>query len=153
MIFVYDVKHKIIPDTLSLLLALFSGVLLFVRYRFGLVPVPYLPFLDATPGWIDWLAAPIVALPLALVWLLTLGRGMGLGDAKLAWGIGWFLGLGGAVTAVVFAFWIAFVPAVSLLFLRGKRFTMKSEIPFAPFLVLGTLVAYLFGVDLLRWTF
>jgi prepilin signal peptidase PulO-like enzyme (type II secretory pathway) len=38
------------------------------------------------------------------------------------------------------------------LFLRGKHFTMKSEIPFAPFLILGTLAVYLFGIDILGWT-
>jgi leader peptidase (prepilin peptidase)/N-methyltransferase len=78
---------------------------------------------------------------------------MGLGDAKLAWGIGWFLGLGGAVSAVIFSFWIAFIPSVFLLFWRSKRFTMKSEIPFAPFLIIGTFVAYTFGVNILSWTF
>ena len=153
VVLVYDWKHKIIPDKLSLTFALLSGLLLTLRMQYGMAPVPYLPFLDSVPYWVDWLAAPLVALPLALVWLVTLGRGMGLGDAKLAWGIGWFLGLSGAVTAVVFSFWIAFVPSIALLFLRAKRFTMKSEIPFAPFLILGTFVAYVFGVNILSWTF
>ena len=153
VVLVYDWKHKIIPDKLAFTFALLSGLLLSVRMHYGMTSPPYLPFLDTVPTWADWLAAPLVALPLALVWLATLGRGMGLGDAKLAWGIGWFLGLTGAVTAVVLSFWIAFVPSVALLFLRAKRFTMKSEIPFAPFLILGTFVAYTFGVNILSWTF
>ncbi len=153
VVFVYDWKHKIIPDRLSLLFAILSGVLLYIRAENHMTKLPYLPFLDSVPNWIDWAAAPIVALPLALVWLLTLGRGMGLGDAKLAWGIGWFLGLGGAVSAVILSFWIAFVPSIMLLFWRSKRFTMKSEIPFAPFLIIGTFVAYTFGVNILSWTF
>lgn len=153
VIFVYDWKHKIIPDTFAFLFAVFSGLLLLLRTSYGLVEMPYLPFLSATPVWIDWAAAPILALPLALVWLLTLGRGMGLGDAKLAWGIGWFLGFGGAVSAVIFSFWIAFIPSLLLLFWRSKRFTMKSEIPFAPFLVLGTLAAYALEANILSWTF
>lgn len=153
VVFIYDWKHKIIPDTFAVLFAVFSGILLFTRTGYGFIQLPYLPFLNSTPVWIDWAAAPIVAFPLALVWLLTLGRGMGLGDAKLAWGIGWFLGFSGAVSAVILSFWIAFIPSLVLLFWRSKRFTMKSEIPFAPFLVLGTLVAYAFEVNILSWTF
>ncbi len=153
VVLVYDWKHKIIPDRLSVLFALFSGALLYVKVSNHLTTLPYLPFLDAVPSWIDLAAAPLVSLPLALVWLLTLGRGMGLGDAKLAWGIGWFLGLGGAVSAVILSFWIAFIPSVVLLFWKNKRFTMKSEIPFAPFLIIGTFVAYTFGVNILSWTF
>lgn len=153
VVLVYDWKHKIIPDRLSLLFAVLSGLLLYVRVTHHLTKLPYLPFLDSVPNWIDWAAAPVVALPLALVWLATLGRGMGLGDAKLAWGIGWFLGIGGAVSAVILSFWIAFIPSMMLLFWKSKRFTMKSEIPFAPFLIIGTFVAYAFGVNILSWTF
>lgn len=153
VVLVYDWKHKIIPDRLSLLFAVLAGILLYVRTVNLMTKLPYLPFLDSVPHWIDWAAAPVVALPLALVWLLTLGRGMGLGDAKLAWGIGWFLGLGGAVSAVILSFWIAFLPSIMLLFWKSKRFTMKSEIPFAPFLIIGTFVAYTFGVNILSWTF
>jgi leader peptidase (prepilin peptidase)/N-methyltransferase len=153
VVFVYDVKHKIIPDRLSLLFAITAGVLLYIKGTNGLIVMPYLPFLDVVPSWIDWAAAPLVSIPLALIWFVTGGRGMGLGDAKLAWGIGWFLGFGAGVSAIVLSFWIAFFPSLALLFLRGKQFTMKSEIPFAPFLIIGTFVAYAFGVDILSWTF
>lgn len=153
LVFVYDLKHKIIPDRCSLLFAVFSGLLLLLLSAYYPETIHYIPFLNGVPAWIDWAAAPLIALPLALLWLGSAGRAMGLGDAKLAWGIGWFLGFSGGVTAVILSFWIAFIPSLVLLFLRTKQFTMKSEIPFAPFLVLGTLVTYLFGVDILSWTF
>ncbi len=153
VVLVYDIKHKIIPDALSLLFAGVAGVILYIKTTHGLMSLPYLPFIDHTPQWVNWASAPLVALPLALVWLLTLGKGMGLGDAKLAWGIGWFLGLSGAVSAIVLSFWVAFFPSIALLFLRSKQFTMKSEIPFAPFLIIGTLIAYTFDVNILSWTF
>lgn len=153
VVFVYDWKHKIIPDKLSLLFAVLSGVLLYIKYIYGMSPFPYIPFLESVPKWIDWAGAPAVAVPLALVWLATLGRGMGLGDAKLAWGIGWFLGFSGGITAVILSFWIAFFPSLVLLFLKKNHFTMKSEIPFAPFLILGTFVTYTFGVNILTWVF
>lgn len=150
---VYDLKHKIIPDRFAFYFAILSGVEIFLRAHWGLLHVPYIPFLDSVPRWLDLAAAPFIAIPFALLWLLSAGRAMGLGDAKLAWGMGWFLGFSGGVTAAIFAFWIAFIPSVILLFLPKKHFTMKSEIPFGPFLILGTLLVYLFGFDLLRFTF
>ncbi len=150
---VYDIKHKIIPDQLSLCFALFGGIALWLKFSFGLSPEQYIPIFDQVPWWIDIAAAPLLATPLALLWLLSQGRAMGLGDAKLAWGMGWFLGFSKGISAIVFAFWIAFIPSLILLLLPKKHFTMKSEIPFAPFLVLGTLAAYLSGISILNWTF
>ena len=153
LIMVYDLKHQIIPDRLSLLFALLAGLSLAIKYTYGLVALPYIPIFDSVPKWIDIAAGPLLFLPFATLWYLSAGRAMGLGDAKLSWGIGWFLGISGGITALVFAFWIAFFPSLFLLFVRGKHFTMKSEIPFAPFLILGTLVVYAFHFDLLQWTF
>ncbi|MDO8520570.1 MAG: prepilin peptidase [bacterium] len=152
-IIVYDLKHKIIPDRLSLLFALLAGTGLFLKWQWGLLTPIFLPLLGVyIPVWLDALAGPLLALPFALLWLLSGGRAMGLGDATLAWGLGWFLGFSGGISAVVLGFWTAFFPSLFLLLLRRKRFTMKSEVPFAPFLVLGALIVYWFGIDLLQWT-
>lgn len=153
VIFVYDLKHKIIPDRLALLFALLAGVLLALKYANGIFPIRYIPIFDTVPWWIDLAAGPLLFVPFALLWFFSGGRAMGLGDAKLSIGIGWFLGFSGGISALVLGFWIAFFPSLALLFLRNKQFTMKSEIPFAPFLVLGTLVVYVLGVDLFRLTF
>ena len=153
VITVYDLKHRIIPDLLSLLFALLSGGILLLKWSWGLSVIPFLPFLDSVPVWINAAAGLLLALPFALLWLLSGGRAMGLGDAKLAWGIGWFLGFAGGVSAAVLAFWVAFFPSLLLLLVRSKHFTMKSEIPFAPFLIIGTLIVYTFDIDILSWTF
>jgi prepilin signal peptidase PulO-like enzyme (type II secretory pathway) len=150
---VYDLKHKIIPDRLALLFTLFAGFALLLKLRWGILPEHYIPIFDAVPKWIDIAAAPLFALPFAALWFFSGGRAMGLGDAKLIWGIGWFLGFAKGLSAVILSFWIAFIPSLILLLLPKKSFTMKSEIPFAPYLVLGTLVVYYFGIDLLSWTF
>jgi prepilin signal peptidase PulO-like enzyme (type II secretory pathway) len=88
-----------------------------------------------------------------------------LGDAKLALGMGWFLGFILGLSAVVSAFWIGGV--FSVLLLLGNKFpklipirsvglffgvknpTMKSEVPFAPFLILATILVFLSQVDVL----
>jgi leader peptidase (prepilin peptidase)/N-methyltransferase len=151
---VYDLRHKIIPDRFVFVFTLLSGLVLFFSFHLGFLSPHFIPFLGTyTSPWIDLLAGPLLALPFALLWMISGGRAMGLGDAKLAWGIGWFLGFSGGASAIILAFWTAFFPSLFLLFLPQKHFTMKSEIPFAPFLILGTLLVFVYGVDILQWSF
>lgn len=145
VITVYDLRHKIIPDLLS--------------YSFAFISLIWFIASQATSdvAWLanwDLWAGPILALPFFLMWLLSRGRWMGLGDAKLALGIGWFLGLVSGISAVILGFWIGAIISVSLLFLQrlnliGKNLTIKSEIPFAPFLVLGLLIVFFFRFDIM----
>jgi prepilin signal peptidase PulO-like enzyme (type II secretory pathway) len=142
VIAVYDIRHKIIPDVLSLALAIlaFIGLFLFDVNNFS-VFILHMPIL-----W-DFLAGPLIALPFALLWLVSGGRWMGLGDAKLALGLGWLLGLSAALSGVVIAFWVGAVVGILLVIFSPKH-GMKSEIPFAPYLVLGTLLAFIFSLSL-----
>ncbi len=152
-IFVYDLRHKIIPDSFSLAFALLALV------PAGLMVYEYsLPIFSS--GVLLWLAAgPLLALPFFLIWLVSRGRWMGLGDAKLAWGMGWLLGLSYGFAAVILAFWIG--AGVSLLMLavqslsgKGKGLTMKSEVPFGPYLIIALVIVFFCGIDmsvLLGW--
>jgi leader peptidase (prepilin peptidase)/N-methyltransferase len=79
---------------------------------------------------------------------------MGLGDAKLALGIGWFLGLSLALSALVLSFWAGTIVGLTLIVLSkiysmgNGGYGMKSEIPFAPYLALGTFLAFIFQLNL-----
>lgn len=75
------------------------------------------------------------ALP-GCLYLLTRGRGIGLGDVKLGACIGAALGS----SAVMYAFGLAFVAgaAVGLLLIVTGRASRKTEIRFAPYLALAT---------------
>ncbi len=131
----YDVRHKILPD-------------LFV-YAFAFLSLLRVLFLPATfsvsPTMWDLLAGPILALPFALLWLVSKGRWIGLGDAKLMLGIGWFLGLVGGFAVVVLSFWVGALVGILLIVwskiiqtrIFSRKITMKSELPFAPFLILS----------------
>jgi leader peptidase (prepilin peptidase)/N-methyltransferase len=136
---IYDLKHMIIPWSCSLFLAVLSlGGLVF-----GLV--------GQTGVW-AFAAGPLLALPLFLLSLVSRGRWMGWGDSALELSLGWFLGLMGGLTALMLAFWIGSVIGIALIlwqrFTHASRgFTINSEIPFAPFLVLGALVVYFLHVD------
>lgn len=138
VITIYDLRHMIIPDLLSYLfsfLSLIYGALFHV-------------------GGLSWfIAGPALALPFALIWLVSKGKWMGLGDAKLALGIGWFLGLTGGFTAIMYAFWIgALISVLMMLINRGTKhgLSMKSEVPFAPFLIIGLTVVFFTQFDLVK---
>lgn len=141
---VYDIKHKIIPDKLVFI---FIG-LSFVGLLFGFGP---------EINKLNFLAGPILAAPFAFLWLISKGEWIGLGDAKIVLGIGWFMGLIDGLSSVILAFWIGSVFGVllilfsklHLLFFKDKNFTIKSEIPFAPFLILGMILVFFFGFDVL----
>lgn len=135
IIAVYDLRHKIIPDILSIIFAMFSFVGLFLFYNFNFFP--------HIPGIWEFLSGLMLALPFALIWILSKGTWMGLGDAKLAVGLGWLIGFSRILSGAVVAFWSGAVIGI-LLILFSKRHGIKSEIPFAPFLVLGVVSAFLF---------
>ena len=103
-------------------------------------------------SWSRFLAGPILALPFSLLFFGSKGRLMGFGDAKIALALGWFLGLQGGLVAILLAFWIGAFIAVILLLTRRQKFRMKSSIPFAPFLVSGAILAFVFSLDF-SWLF
>ena len=145
---VYDFKHKIIPD--------------FWVYSFAVVAFLRLIFLSGTLSFdlTNWnlFAGPILAFPFALLCLVSDGRWMGLGDAKLTLGIGWFLGLTQGLVAIVLAFWIGAIFGVVLLLIQKlsessffhRKVTMKSELPFAPFLIIGLFLVF-FVPDIMNY--
>lgn len=139
VIAVYDIRHRIIPDSLSLVLGVlgFVGIFLFNDYGFGIhIPTVW-----------QFLSGLVISAPFALFWLVSSGRWMGFGDAKLAVGLGYLLGISRALSGVVLSFWIGAVVGISLV-VFSKKHGMKSEIPFAPYLVLGTILAFLFELHL-----
>lgn len=132
---VYDRRTTIIPDSAALL----AGIIGF-----------FAPLVmdDTFLSWGHLFAGPILAAPLAAFWLFSRGRWMGLGDAKLMLGIGWFLGLSIGFTGLLFAFWLGAAAGVALIAVgkmsAAPRYSFKSELPFGPFLALGAFLAWFF---------
>jgi prepilin signal peptidase PulO-like enzyme (type II secretory pathway) len=74
---------------------------------------------------------------------------MGLGDAKLTLSIGWLLGVSQGINALVLAFWIAAPIAVIWLYFIQKRLKSRAEIPFGPYLLIGTYLVLIFGIQVI----
>ena len=144
IIFVYDLKYYLIPDKI-----VFPGIIISFLYRLLEVwnlPVPFKAE--------SFLAAGLAILPsffFLVIILLSQGRWMGLGDFKLAIFMGLFLGWPNILAALFFAFLIGAIIGLGLIFL-GKK-SLKSEIPFGPFLVTGTFLGLFFGQGLTDWYF
>lgn len=141
IITVYDIRHKIIPDRLVYPFAIIS---LFSIFLNSYVVGP----LFVIPSWSSILAGPIVALPFFLLWLISRGKWMGLGDVKLVLGLGWLLGILLGFSAVILAFWIGAIFSIILLIFSKGKIGMKTQIPFAPFLVLGSLLVFFLNLDI-----
>ncbi len=155
---VYDMRHTIIPDSWAYF---FAGAALLYTLVGG---IPQ----DASLI-IYLLAGPLAALPIAMLWFVSQGRWIGLGDAKLSLGIGWLLGPVYGIAAVFFAFVIGAIISVCILMplptlVRslqrtgiarfrsiGGQLTMKSEVPFGPFLIASCFIVWfslLFNIPL-----
>ena len=142
----YDIRHKIIPNALVYLFIVLSFLHIFLINNSESI-THHLFF------------GPLVALPFAALWLFSKGTWIGLGDAKLALGIGWFLGFSFGASAIIIAFWIGAAAGLALilfshiemgaryLFRFPKRITIKSEIPFAPFLIIGTAFVFFYDIS------
>jgi len=128
-VFVYDLKYSEIEDIVLLpatvLVLIFS---LFLGQSF--LSMIFSALIGATFFGIQY--------------LITKGKGIGLGDAR----IGFFMGIVCVnwqylMVAIFFAYIIGAL--VSLVLMLSKKKKMKSVIPLGPFLVIGTFIAFLFG--------
>ena len=140
-IFVYDLKHYIIPDKViypAIAVALACSTLKVAPLTFNVEhAVEY-----------ALSAFGAAAFFLAIV-LISRGKWMGVGDIKLAFLMGLILVYPNILVALFLAFLIGAIIGVGLM-VFGKK-TIKSEVPFGPFLVAGTFIALFFGKEIINW--
>ncbi len=151
---VYDLYHMIIPDELVVALLV---VVLSNQLYLHIIGVPLSTF-----AW-NIVAALGASLFLMLLWRVSKGTWIGFGDVKLVIPLSLAIGYSAVFSMVVLSFWIGAVVGVGLLLwqkirLRGqphlrflpRELTMKSAVPFAPFLILGFLAVFFFEIDVIR---
>ncbi len=141
VIFFYDLKHYLIPDKI-----MYPAVILALVYNFffhGFFQRDFNYFL------LSLATAFLTALPFFIIVFASKGRWMGGADIKLAFFMGLFLNWPAILPALFLAFFIgAFFGLI--LIIAGKK-TLKSEIPFAPFLISGTFLALFWGWPIIDW--
>lgn len=162
VIFVYDLKHYIIPDKIILPAIVVSliWILSIGNYLEIISPrLTSLPAGQAGNGLGNWkleiidinnlLAALGAAGFFFSLILISKGKWMGFGDVKLAFLMGLVLDFPAIILALFTAFMSGAIIGVGLILCKKKG--LKSQIPFGPFLVGGTIFSLFFGEIIIRW--
>ena len=142
VIFVYDLKHYLIPDKV-----LFPAILMAFAYR----------LFENYASLPNYLLAAFIASGFFLaIFLISRGKWMGFGDVKLAVLMGLLLGFPNILAGLFLAFFFGAIIGVILMALPaslqgGQKKGLKSEIPFGPFLIAGTFMTMFWGEQLIQW--
>ena len=154
VITVYDIRHFIIPDQLTVALVFIT--LAWQGYLLSLGGTFY--------GLGNTLAAALLGAGFFyFLWFISNGRWIGFGDVKLAFPLGVMVGPVAVFSMIVFSFWIGAGVSLALIGtakliggqfrLRNRIFslTIKSVVPFAPFLIAGSLLTLFTQINVLSF--
>lgn len=154
VILVYDIRHTIIPQEAVWVLSALSLPILFIVSTPALAGFPTIQVLGAVGTFAFF----------GFFWLVSRGRWMGLGDAKLAAPLALILGPSGAVSMVLLAFWIGTLYVLLAMLVQKiqklcitrmhfspfrytMQYTMKAEVPFAPFIIIGFILVLFYSIN------
>jgi leader peptidase (prepilin peptidase)/N-methyltransferase len=128
-----DLDQRLLPDLLTL--PLIPYALVGAWFGWG-------PFVRADGGFVFDVAAA-VGIPVLLFLLsIPFGRGaIGLGDLKLLVSVGLVAGFERAIIGLISGAILSAI--VILVLIAGRRITLKSYVPYGPFLIIGVLWALL----------
>ncbi|MEO8469293.1 MAG: A24 family peptidase [Chloroflexota bacterium] len=131
LLFATDLDQRLLPDVITFPIVAYA----LIGFVAGLGPFVH------TPGDLLVAAVVAVAIPVLLfVIAIPFGAGaIGMGDLKLLFGIGLLSGAIRLIAMVIVGALAAAVGIVVLLVLR--RITLKSYVPYGPFLIIGAVWA------------
>jgi prepilin signal peptidase PulO-like enzyme (type II secretory pathway) len=149
LISIYDYKTKEIPNGFSLTLLLFSSIyLLVITHETDNLIEKIIPFI---------FSGFMVALFFWALAYFSKETWMGGGDSKIAFSMGLILGPAGTFLAVFLASFsgsIYGITSIVIAKLRQKKSQrmkkISHEIPFGPFLALGTFISLIFGPNVIN---
>jgi len=141
VVLVSDLRYMEIPDEAVIGLTVLGVVYRTALWWFQIMPLSdYLLTLYGALGALAFFA---------VLWLVTKGRGIGLGDVKFSFPFGLILGFPNVLVGLFLAFVLGAGTGVALVVTgRAKR---DTRLPFGPFLVIASVITLIAGELLLRW--
>lgn len=140
VVLVSDWKYYLIPNGALVILFILGGLAFFFRHQNA----------SAFSLTLDLGSTLLLSLFLVLLWLISGGRWMGLGDGKLFFVVSLLLGFPVNLSAFLFSFWLGALVGGGLM-LAGKK-DPGGIIPFGPFILAGSAAAFFWGETFLRFT-
>lgn len=149
-----DLRLHIVPDEGNLFLVILGALATFV-YPIQSLGVKVFSFLGPYANlfgfqegaWSNRLLATILAMAFfGFLILITKGRGMGVGDLKMSIGLGLLFGWPDVAVLIGMAF--IFGAVLGIYLIASKNTTLKTAVPFVPFLVLASFVIIFFGKEI-----
>ncbi|MDP2909938.1 MAG: prepilin peptidase [bacterium] len=144
IVFIYDLKHFIIPDRIT-----FLGIGLLLVVRIWDLIGHWSLDIGILEKWNFFLASIGAGAFFLAIYLISHGKWMGFGDVKLAFLMGLLLGHLNILIALFLSFLMGGFIGICLILTKKKQ--LKSEVPFGPFLAAGAFIALLWGDKILLW--
>ena len=154
---IIDWRFKIVPNEINLALAIFGLAIVFILDYFGKFGLAEGSFLGgyssmfglrANGAFINHIAAAGLSFLLFfIIFFLSRGKGMGMGDVKLAGVLGLLFGWPDVFLLIILAFIIG--AAVGIKMIVRKETKKGMTIPFSPFLVISSFLVFFFGETIL----
>jgi len=154
LIALIDFKFQIIPNELNLFLLFLGIILSFLQFYNWNDFYSLLGSYSILLGFKnDLIINKLIAFLFSLILfgglvVLTFGRGMGMGDVKLMGALSVIFGWPEIIIISILSFVLGGI--ISIIFLILKRKTMKSLLPFGPFIVVSSFLVMFFGYEILK---
>lgn len=145
VIIFYDLKHKLVPTGFALLLVVIG--IAFEIYRAFNYEVFYGGFTQLF--WLDLFSGFLVAFPFLIIYWITRKKGVGFGDIIIYFAVGYLAGFIFGVSIFFISIWLGAAVSIILMFLYPKKYNRKSAVPFAPFILIATILVAFLQIDIL----
>lgn len=139
VIFTTDLKYMIVPDVIIYPAMIIALVYQVIRWQMGETASLYLPILAGIGASLFFL----------LLVVITRGKGMGVGDIKIAAFAGFLLSSPNILVSLALSFFLGAV--IGLILMAFTERGLKSEIPFGCFLAPSIFIALFWGEIIIEW--
>ncbi len=134
-IVLYDLRHTIIPS-------IFNAFFVIISLSFAVLSAQ-----TAHIFWTTFMTSVAIGLFIVAIHYVSRGKAMGLADAPVAFGLSLLAG-SFAFSGFVYSFWIGAIIGIIILLRTSKGHRIGIEVPFAPFLAAGFLLAFFTGLNI-----
>lgn len=145
VIIFYDLRHKLVPASFAYILVIVG--IAFEVYR----AINYVSIYGSlnTFFYLDLFSGFLIAAPFYLIYLFSGKRAVGYGDILIYFAVGYLAGFIFGISIFFISIWLGAIVSIFLVSLFPKKYNRRTQIPFAPFILIATIIVMLMQIDIL----